>query len=154
MEEINKRSKDLKRDLPQLLKELKGLQAELAQHKEDVETKVETLGNYDKEIDKVKARIQKEKEERDKLFKQREELENDYFSKLILFRKYERLQQDVEWMNKIQGQLKKSEELKEQRKREKKEQQERIKKEREERKQREEERRKREEERRIKEQER
>ena len=154
LDEMKEKRKELTRGLPAILKELKALQSEVDEHNKEMDSKFETLDNYDKEIDKVKARIKKEKEDRDKLFKSKDDLENEYFAKLILFRKYERLQQDVEWMTKIQSQLKKSEEMKEQRKKEREERLERQKQEREERKQKEEERKKREEERRLKEQER
>lgn len=118
LDEIKRKKKEISKDLPSLNKELKELNAEVDEYKKLQSNEFETLESMDKEIDKVKSKMTKEINERDKLFKQKEELETEYYSKLITFKKYSKLKHDVEWMTGIQTQLKQKEEMKAQREKE------------------------------------
>jgi len=78
------------------------------------------------------------RDERDKIYKQKEELRDTYYGSLITYPKQQYLLQDIAWMTDMQTKLKVRKDEKDKRDKEYQDRKERIAKEREERKQREE----------------
>lgn len=95
-------------------------------------------------LDKINERRKKDRDERDRLYKQKYDLKDAYYGALIDYSKQQFLVKDIKWMTEMQGKLKDRQAENERRDRERKERQERIQKEREERKRKEEERKQRE----------
>jgi hypothetical protein len=101
---------------------------------------METKDTFDKSLDLINERRKKLREERDKCYKTKEEMRDDYYGQLIVFQKQQYLLQDIKWMNEMQGKIKERAEEKEKRDREYRERKEKIQKERDDRKARDDER--------------
>lgn len=123
-------------DLPRIKTEMKQLQGEIDVLKEGQSAKTETKETFDKQLDDINARRKKLRDDRDKLYKQKEELRDTYYGSLIDYTKQQYLLQDIDWMTDMQGKIKVRADEKEKRDKEYQERRERIAKEREEKKQR------------------
>lgn len=113
------------------------LQAEIDAVKAEQSAKTESKENYDKQLDDINDRRKAIREKRDKLFKEKEALRDDYYGSLIQYQKQSQLIRDIEWMTQMQTQIKTREAEREERQRLAQERKEKIAKEREEKKQRE-----------------
>lgn len=127
-------------DLPSVKSQMKQLQDEIDVLKKNQDVKTETKETFDKQLDGINERRKKVRDERDKLFKSKEELQNTYYGALIDYSKQQYLLQDITWMNTMQDNLKVRKAEKDKRDAEYKERKDRIAKEREDKKRREEER--------------
>jgi hypothetical protein len=102
--------------------------------KEGQTAKTETKESFDKQLDDINALRKKLRDDRDKLYKQKEELRDAYYGSLIDFTKQQYLLQDITWMSDMQSKLKVRQDEKEKRDKEYQERRDRIAKEREEKK--------------------
>ena len=93
-----------------------------------------------KKLEKINEKRNKDRDEKDKLWKQRDELKDAYYGALIDFSKQQFMIKDIKWMTDMQAQIISRKEEKERREREYQEKQEKIKQEKEERRLKEEER--------------
>lgn len=66
--------------------------------KEGQTAKTETKETFDKQLDDINAKRKKLRDDRDKLYKQKEELRDTYYGSLITFTKQQYLLQDIAWM--------------------------------------------------------
>lgn len=121
-------------DLPRIKTEMKKLQGEIDVLKEGQTAKTETKESFDKQLDDINALRKKLRDDRDKLYKQKEELRDAYYGSLIDFTKQQYLLQDITWMSDMQSKLKVRQDEKEKRDKEYQERRDRIAKEREEKK--------------------
>ena len=151
-EQLDKKKK-IGADLPAIKAAIKELSEVVDQQKKARDEKQENRETLEKELDKINERRKRARDDRDKLYKQKYELKDEYYGALITYSKQQFLIKDINWMTDMQEKLRKRQTEKERREREQKARQERLQKEREERARREEERRQREEERRRKERE-
>ena len=147
----NTAKKEAGTGLPQLKKEITKLQAEIEELKKTQNDKLECKESFDKQLDKINEKRKKERDEKDRLYKQKDDLRAVYYQALIDYTKQEYLLSDIKWMNEMQGKLKVREEERQRREREYQERKERIRKEKEERERIKEEKKKREEEKRLRE---
>jgi len=74
-------------DLPRIKTEMKKLQGEIDVLKEGQSAKTETKETFDKQLDDINARRKKLRDDRDKLYKQKEELRDTYYGSLIDYTK-------------------------------------------------------------------
>ena len=116
---------------------MKKLQEEIEVIKSQQNQKTETKESFDKQLDTINERRKKLRDERDKLYKQKEELRDSYYGGLILYQKQQYLIQDINWMTEMQGKIQQREEEEDRRNKEYQERKDRIAREREERKERE-----------------
>ena len=117
-------------ELAKAMDEIRKTQTEKKQSKEE----------YDKVLDQIILKRKKDYDERDKLYKSRNEMKDKYYQQLIDYTKQQRLIDDIKWMEGVKQKLQQRKEEKEKRDQERKERYERIQKEKEERKRQEEER--------------
>lgn len=127
-------------DLPSVKSQMKQLQEEIDVLKKNQDVKTETKETFDKQLDGINERRKKMRDDRDKHFKAKEELQNTYYGALIDYSKQQYLLQDITWMSTMQENLNVRKAEKDKRDAEYKERKERIQKERDEKKQREEDR--------------
>jgi hypothetical protein len=66
--------------------------------KAEQSAKTESKENYDKQLDEINDKRKALREKRDKLFKEKETLRDDYYGALILFQKQSQLVRDIDWM--------------------------------------------------------
>ena len=78
-------------DLPDIKKQMKQLQDEIDVLKKNQDVKTETKETFDKQLDGINERRKKMRDERDKLFKSKEELQNTYYGALIDYSKQQYL---------------------------------------------------------------
>ena len=135
---MNSAKKEAGVNLPKVKSEIKTLQAEIDKLKEGQTAKTETKATFDTQLDDINAKRKKLRDERDKIYKQKEELRDTYNGSLITYSKQQYLLQDIAWMTDMQTKLKVRKDEKDKRDKEYQDRKERIAKEREERKQREE----------------
>jgi chromosome segregation ATPase len=93
-------------DLPKIKDEMKKLQLEIDDLKKNQDVKMETKESFDKQLDGINERRKKMRDERDKLYKAKEELRDTYYGALILYSKQQYLLQDIAWMTQMQDNLK------------------------------------------------
>ena len=74
LNEIIRKSKEIKKNLPAIIQESKALQAEVDSKKKDNAEVVESLDTIDKQIDKLNEKRKKDQDEIDRLRKQKSEL--------------------------------------------------------------------------------
>lgn len=74
-------------DLPKIKNEMKKLQAEIDELKKGQDVKIETKESFDKQLDAINEKRKKMRDERDKLYKQKEELRDNYYGALIDYSK-------------------------------------------------------------------
>jgi len=129
---INGKKKDFGTGLPALKKEINKLQAEIEELKKTQNDKMECKETFDKQLDKINEKRKKERDEKDRFYKQKDDLRAVYYQALIDYTKQEYLLSDITWMTDMQGKLKVREAEKQKREREYQERKERIKKEKEE----------------------
>ena len=130
---INSAKKAFGTDLPGLKKEITKLQAEIEELKKTQNDKNETKETFDLQLDKINEKRKKERDEKDRHYKQKDDLRAVYYQAFIDYTKQEYLLSDITWMTEMQGKLKVREEEKAKRDREYQERKERIKKEKEDR---------------------
>lgn len=153
-DELRQQNTDRKKigtDLPKIKKEIKELSEVVDKQKKAQEEKQESRETLDKELDKINERRKRARDDRDKLYKSKYEVKDEYYGALITYSKQQFLIKDINWMNEMQEKLRKRKEEKDRRDREYKERQERLQKERDERARKEEDRKQREVDRRQKE---
>jgi len=153
-DELRQQNADRKKigtDLPKIKKEIKELSEVVDKQKKAQEEKQESRETLDKELDKINERRKRARDDRDKLYKSKYEVKDEYYGTLITYSKQQFLIKDINWMNEMQEKLRKRKEEKDRRDREYKERQERLQKERDERARKEEDRKQREVDRRQKE---
>lgn len=73
--------------LPAIKKAIGALQAEIDKVKAEQSAKTESKESYDKQLDEINDKRKNLREKRDKLFKEKETLRDDYYGSLILFQK-------------------------------------------------------------------
>jgi chromosome segregation ATPase len=71
---MNAAKKKVSVDLPEIKKKMKELQDEIDVLKKNQDVKTETKETFDKQLDGINERRKKVRDERDKLFKSKEEL--------------------------------------------------------------------------------
>ena len=91
--------KTITKDLPAIIKESKALQIEVDELRKNKEVTVGNLEDLDKQLDKLSEKRKKDQEEIDVLRVTKNDLQDDYYSKMIEFTKYQYLVHDVKWMN-------------------------------------------------------
>jgi len=144
LKQVRERAAQAKVGLPELRQEIAVLKKQIDEVEKTKDEQLKTFDEYNKILDAVNAKRKKESEEREKLLKQKDELRDGYYGQLIAHLKQQRLIKDINWVNEVQGNLRKRKEEEERRQREHQERQERIQREREERRKQEEERKERE----------
>jgi len=83
-----KLKKEGSRGLPKILQECKTLQALIDDIKKHQETKTETLTAFDDQLNRISDKRKKDWDAKDKLRKQKDELNDDYYGSLILYSKF------------------------------------------------------------------
>lgn len=151
LNQIFKDKKAITKDLPSIIKESKALQTEVDESRKNKEVTIGNLEDLDKQLDRLNEKRKKDQDEIDKHRTTKNELQDDYYSKMIEFTKYQYLVHDVKWMTEKKAEIMERELAFQKRKAEREERALKIKLEKEERKQKELERKQREEERRVKE---
>ena len=110
------------------------LQEEIDVLKKGQDAKTETKETFDKQLDGINEKRKKVRDDRDKLYKQKEELRDVYYGALIDYSKQQYLLQDIAWMTQMQDNLRTRKAENDKRNLEYKERKERIQKERDEKK--------------------
>jgi len=129
---INSKKKDFGTGLPALKKEINKLQGEIEELKKTQNDKMECKESFDKQLDKINEKRKKERDEKDRFYKQKDDLRAVYYQALIDYTKQEYLLSDITWMTDMQNKLKVREAEKQKREKEYQERKERNKKEKEE----------------------
>ena len=78
-------------DLPRIKDEMKKLQTEIDGLKKNQDVKTETKESFDKQLDTINEKRKKMRDDRDKLYKQKEELRDGYYGALIDYSKQQYL---------------------------------------------------------------
>ena len=107
---INTQTKKSKGPIPKILQELKQLQVEIDEFKKHSESKNELLNEFDKNLERISDKKKQHWDEKDKLRKQKDELNDQYYDSLIKYSKFQYLLQDIKWMNEMKAKLVKSSE--------------------------------------------
>lgn len=81
------------------------LQKEVDEARVTLDSKSELREDFDKQLDKLSDRRKKERDDRDKLFKSKDELKDAYYAAMIDWSKQQALIKDIEWMNGIRAGL-------------------------------------------------
>ena len=129
----NAKRKEAGKDLSSIKAEIATNMKEVEEMRKTIEAKSEVREDFDKQLDKINEKRKKERDERDKLYKQKDQLQDAYYSELIEFNKEQFLIKDIEWMNGVKEQVRQREEEKAKKKAEYEERVERRRKEAEER---------------------
>ena len=82
------------------------------QQKKARDDKQESRETLEKELDKINERRKRARDDRDKLYKQKYELKDEYYGALITYSKQQFLIKDINWMNEMQEKLRKRKEEK------------------------------------------
>jgi len=106
IDEQYKQKKEGAKGLPKILQECKTLQAQIDLIKKTQESKTETLTAFDGELNKISEKRKQDWDGKDKLRKQKDELNDEYYGSLILYTKYQYLLSDIKWMTDMQNILK------------------------------------------------
>lgn len=101
-----KLKKEGAKGLPKILQECKTLQAKIDSIKKTQESKTEALTAFDSELNKISDKRKQDWDGKDKLRKQKDELNDEYYGSLILYTKYQYLLSDIKWMTDMQNMLK------------------------------------------------
>lgn len=112
---INTQTKKVKGPIPKILEELKQLQVEIDEFKKHNESKNELLNEFDKNLERISDKKKQHWDEKDKLRKQKDELNDQYYDSLIKYSKFQYLLQDIKWMTEMKAKLQKSAEEKQKR---------------------------------------
>lgn len=150
IDEQFRKKKESGRGLPKILQECKAIQAEIDSTKKGQEEKSDALNAFDTQLNRISDKRKQDWDAKDKLRKQKDELNDEYYGSLILYSKYQYLLSDIKWMTDMQNMLKDKAAAKQKYEDEKKARKEKYEREKEERRLREEERKKKEEERKVK----
>lgn len=129
----NAKRKEIGKDLSSIKAEIETTMKEVEEMRKTIEAKSEVREDFDKQLDKINERRKKERDDRDKLYKQKDQLQDAYYSELIEYNKEQMLIKDIEWMNGVKDQVRVREEEKAKKKAEYEERVERRRKEAEER---------------------
>jgi len=106
IDEQYKLNKEAKKGLPEILKESKALQAQIDIIKKGQEEKTEALNTFDVQLNRISDKRKQDWDSKDKLRKQKDELNDEYYGSLILYSKYQYLLSDIKWMTDMQNILK------------------------------------------------
>ena len=83
---------------------------EIEEARNALDTKTEVREDYDKQIDRLNAKRQKDRDELAKIKDAKGEAYDEYYTQLIEYEKQQQLIRDINWMNSVrQGLLEKKE---------------------------------------------
>lgn len=108
----NAKRREVGKDLSSIKAEIATTMKEVEEMRKTIEAKSEVREDFDKQLDKINEKRKKERDERDKLYKQKDQLQDAYYGDLIEFNKEQYLIKDIEWMNGVKEQVKEREEEK------------------------------------------
>jgi len=106
IDEQYKLKKESSRALPKILQEIKSLQTQIDAIKKGQEQKTDTLTTFDNQLNKISDKRKQDWDGKDKLRKQKDELNDEYYGSLINYSKYQYLLSDIKWMSDMQKMLK------------------------------------------------
>lgn len=106
IDEQYKLKKESARPLPKILQESKSLQAQIDGIKKGQEQKTDALTTFDNQLNKISDKRKQDWDAKDKLRKQKDELNDEYYGSLINYSKYQYLLSDIKWMSDMQKMLK------------------------------------------------
>jgi len=106
IDEQYRKKKESGRGLPKILQESKAIQAEIDATKKGQEEKTDALGAFDTQLNGISDKRKQDWDSKDKLRKQKDELNDEYYGSLILYSKYQYLLSDIKWMTDMQNMLK------------------------------------------------
>jgi hypothetical protein len=119
---MNAKKKAAGGELEPIRKELAKLQGEVDKGREVIEEKIVVREGYDEQLDRLQDKRKKEYDDRDKLFKQKDELKDAHYAALIAYSKQQSLIRDIEWMKGVKAGLVERQERKDKYEAEKKKQ--------------------------------
>jgi len=106
IDEQAKHIKESRRPLPKILQEVNTLQAQIDAIKKGQEQRTDTLTSFDNQLNKISDKRKQDWDAKDKLRKQKDELNDEYYGALINYSKYQYLLSDIKWMTDMQKMLK------------------------------------------------
>lgn len=106
IEEQAKLIKESRRPLPKILQEVNTLQTQIDAIKKGQEQRTDTLTSFDNQLNKISDKRKQDWDAKDKLRKQKDELNDEYYGALINYSKYQYLLSDIKWMTDMQKMLK------------------------------------------------
>ena len=107
---MNAGKKEHGKELGPIKAEVAQLQKEIDDARNTLDSKAELREDFDKQLDRLSDKRKKERDDRDKLFKMKDEVKDAYYATMIDYSKQQILIKDINWMNGIrQGLLERKE---------------------------------------------
>ena len=106
LKEIDDERDKAQEGLPEIKKQLRAINLEIDAMKKIVNVKKETHESFSKELEAINVKRQKARDERDRLFKEKNEIRDKYYTDMIHFSKQQQLVHDIKWMTEMQGKIK------------------------------------------------